>query len=701
VSDRGSEPPGAADSTTGDDTAADGGTAREGSETEPPVPEYETSQYVPGTESKVEQQLRERLLSEKFGPVRAYFKTRPEQHWKLQERLNQGRFGHTYDVFLTRAATYTAAAGLIGALVGIIVVVALAQSGLLAGISAPSFVPAWIAEPVAANRLVIATATSVTSLGLLTAGVFWYSFYYYPSMIVGARRRSIDVTLPHAIVYMYALSFGGMEMTAVLRQMAAAEDTYGEVANEFDMIIRDVDVFGNDLFTAIRNARNLTPSDNLEQFLDDLLSVLDSGGELTTFLEDESEKYMERARDEQQAFLDALATLSEVFVVAFVAAPLFVVVTMMMLSLLGDVGTLPLAAIIYILVPVGMAGFLVVISVLSEPYKQPDHELQLDDRSPGEPTDQIREHPHFDTFQQLRQRAWLRERLADPAAVFRNYPPATLLVTLPLAILLAGGVVTTGLVEPTPTGFIDDPVLTTGLLVIAPFLVVSVPLSLFHEFARRREKEVSRRLPDALDILASANQMGVGLTEGLDLVARNLTGRLSTELRQVSNDIRWNHDIRRALLGLADRLRVSQLTRTCKILAEGSRSTGDLHRVLDIAAEDTRHRYRLARDRQQTLSSYTAVVIIGFLVYLAVIVIVNESFLGPIIGSGLTTTESGPVSISQGAVDAYRTLFFHSAIIQAVGTGLITGKLSDNRVLTGLKYSIALVLIALGVFLFI
>jgi flagellar protein FlaJ len=237
------------------------------------------------------------------------------------------------------------------------------------------------------------------------------------------------------------------------------------------------------------------------------------------------------------------------------------------------------------------------------------------------------------------------------------------------------------------------------VLVIAPFLIVSVPLSIFHEIARRRKDAVAKRLPDALDILASANQMGVGLTEGLDLVARNLTGRLAAELRHVSNDIRWNNDIRRALLGLADRLQVSQLTRTCKILAEGSRSTGDLHRVLDIAAEDTRHRYRLARDRQQTLSSYTAVVVIGFLVYLAVIVIINESFLGPITGSGLTSGGAGPVTISEGAVDAYRTLFFHSAIIQAVGTGLITGKLSDNRTLTGLKYSIVLVLIAFGVFL--
>ncbi|WP_276260278.1 type II secretion system F family protein [Haloglomus litoreum] len=696
MTDRAEGPAGDTSTAAPDPLEPDGGTAEH-----PPVPEYETDQYVPGTERDVEQEFRERILSEKFGPVRAYFKTRPDRHWKLQERLNQGRFGTTYDLFLTRAATYAAAAGIIGALVGFALAVMLAQTGALAGLSAPPFVPGWLARAVGANRVVIAGVASVTSLGLLTGGMTWLAIYYAPSAVVEVRRRSIDVTLPHAIVYMYALSFGGMEMTAVLRQMAAADDTYGEVAHEFDMIVRDVDVFGNDLFTAVRNARNITPSDNLEQFLDDLLSVLDSGGELTVFLEDESEKYMQRARDEQQSFLDALATLSEVFVVAFVAAPLFVVVTLMMLSLLGNVGTLPLAIIVYVAVPLGMAAFLVTISVLSEPYKQPSHELQLDDRSPGDPDERLRAHPHFETFQRIRRKAWLRERLSDPAAVFRNDPRTTLLVSVPIALAVLGGVVATGLAAPTPAAFIDRPVSTTALLVIAPFLIVAVPLSIFHEIARRRKDAVAKRLPDALDILASANQMGVGLTEGLDLVARNLTGRLAVELQRVSNDIRWNNDIRRALLGLADRLQVSQLTRTCKILAEGSRSTGDLHRVLDIAAEDTRHRYRLARDRQQTLSSYTAVVIIGFLVYLAVIVIINESFLGPITGSGLTSGGAGPVTISQGAVDAYRTLFFHSAIIQAVGTGLITGKLSDNRTLTGLKYSIALVLIAFGVFLLI
>lgn len=679
-----------------DDTAArrtDGGTAAER------TTGYGISRFPDDRHVGADERAR---IREEYGRLRAYYKTRPEQYHDLQRWLNQARMGTSYDVYLANSARYAVVAATLGVVLGVLLTAVLSNAGVIAQLRNPipglrGGLPAYLGR----NRGLFTGALVAILLTTVLSLTVWYGRYIYPRSVADARRRNVDVTLPHSITFMYALSYGGMSLLEVVHVLGEADDTYGEVAAEFEMISRDVELFGNDLFTALRNARNLTPSDNLEQFLDDLLSVLDSGGELTVFLEDESEKYMQRARDEQQSFLDALATLSEIFVVAFVAAPLFVVVTMMMLSLLGNVGTIPLAVIVYLVIPLGMTAFLVIISVLSEPYKQPDHQLQLDDREPGDPSEAVRSHPHFGTFRRLRERAWLSDRLADPTAVFREYPPATLLVTVPLALVLLGGIVTTGLADPTPAAFIDAPVSTTALLVIAPFLLVSVPLSLFHELARRRSEAISRRLPDALDILASANQMGVGLVEGLDLVARNLSGRLAVELRRVSNDIRWNNDIRRALLGLADRLQVSQLTRTCKILAEGSRSTGDLHRVLDIAAEDTRHRYRLARDRQQTLSSYTAVVIIGFLVYLAVIVIINESFLGPITGSGLTTGDSGPVTISQGAVDAYRTLFFHSAIIQGVGTGLITGKLSDNQVLTGLKYSIALVLVAFGVFLFL
>jgi|GEM_PF-4821002 len=300
----------------------------------------------------------------------------------------------------------------------------------------------------------------------------------------------------------------------------------------------------------------------------------------------------------------------------------------------------------------------------------------------------------------------LHYRVTEPAlGAFEEYilEELTLLFSVPLAAAYLGiAAVVFG--TPSADGILSTPFRTTSLFLVAPFLVVATPMSIVHEQSRRQRRHVASRLPDALDILASSNQMGVSLVEGFGLVARNVTGRFAEELRHVRNDIRWNHDMRSALLSMADRMAVPQLTRTCKILAEGSRSTGNLHQVLKIAAQDTRHRLQMERAREQELQTYVAVVAIGFLVYLGTVVVIDQSFLAPVI-ERIGETESGEldqlINVGAGDVSTYNALFLHSALVQAVGTGLIIGELADSDVRSGLKYSIALVLVALAVFAFV
>lgn len=667
-------------------------------EGEVPVPEYETDQYLPGSDLSPE---RLRLLREEFGYIRTYFKTRPDRHWKLQRWLNQAHFGVTYDRYLTRVVSYAAIAWLFGTLLGAVSTVLLVQTGSLSAIDVPTFgAPAELVAFVVSNRVVVAgsviTLLSATIFGVLT----WVAAYYYPYLAVDVRRRNMDIMLPHAIVYMYALSFGGMDFADVLREMAET-DTYGEVADEFDTVVRDVEVFGNDLFTALRNARNLTPSDQMEEFLDDMLSVLDSGGDMTEFLKQESEKYMENAADEQKIFLETLATLSEIFIVTFVAAPLFLIVTLMMMSFLGAPTISGMYVLVYGLIPAGMLGFLLVVSLLSRPYAEPDHRIEALDGS-VRPTGLAELHPDFPAFARLRLRARIREWLRDPLNPFKERPVLVLLFSVPAGVLVTALLVAQGYAEPSVTAAFEKPLPVAVTFFAAPFVVATLPLSAFHEWRRRRQRHIAKRFPDALNLLASANQMGVRLTDGLDMLARNLSGFFADEMRKVRNDIDWNHDARRALLGLAERMNVSQLTRTCKIIAEGSRSTGELHRVLSIAAEDTRHRYRLDRARHRELSSYTAIVIIGFLVYLGVIVIVDNSFLAPLaeqsVSTGATGGVTGPFSVGNVDIEQYHALFLHSALVQAVGTGFITGKLSDDDLFAGLKYSIVLICVTVGVF---
>ena len=667
-----------------------------------PVPEYESKQYLPAGGMSG---ARRAVLVEKFGPVRTYFKSRPGAHVGLQRRLNQARFGTTYDIYLTRTVVYALVVGFAFAVAGIAVTAGLARVGALEGLQAPFAVSEgtllWdLVVFVAANRVFFFGAT-ITLSGMVTGvTVTWLTRYYYPFLLVDSRSRNIDVMLPHAIVYMYALSFGGMDFLTTLRRMAEAEDTYGEVANEFDTIVRDVEVFGNDLFTAIRNTRNLTASDNLEMFLDDLLSVLDSGGDVTAFLHDESEKYMQRSQEEQKQFLTTLAVLSEVFIVGFVAAPLFLFVTLIMMTFLGSAGFSMLFAIVYLVIPFGMLGFIVLVSTISEPYKPPMHNVTRE--TEPETLRDLLEAPgaEYDLVRRTRIRQWLDSIVSNPFRVFERKPELTCILSVPTVVVYLGLVwATAG--APTADQFTTVPFRTTVLYALVPFLLVTVPISVAHEYGRRHKRQVATRLPDALDILASSNQMGVQLADGLSLVARNVSGRFAVELQRVRNDIRWNYDIRGALLSLADRMEVPQLTRTCKILAEGSRSTGNLHQVIKIAAQDTRHRLQMERARQQELNSYVAVVLIGFLVYLGTLVVIDQSFLAPVIEqtAGVESEQLDElINVGAGTVSMYHMLFLHSALIQAIGTGLIVGELADNDVRTGLKYSIVLVLLAVVIF---
>jgi flagellar protein FlaJ len=669
-----------------------------------PLPEYEVSQYFPRSREMTDDEMG--ALREQYGSIRAYFKAHPGRYRETQRWLNQARIGTTYDVYLTRSVHLALLAGGAGALVGGVVAWLLADAGVLAALDSPLTIGGSVGSFLAANRVLFAALLLTLVVGGTTAGSTWLFRYYYPQNLVANRERAINVMLPHALTYMYALSHGGMNLLAVFESLAGSEDTYGEVALEFDMVARDMQLFGNDMVTALRNARNLTPSDELEQFLDDLIGLLDSGGDVTAFLEDQADNYTEAAKEEQEGFLETLSVLSEVFIVGFVAAPLFLVVTLMVISFLGGSTLLQMAALIYVGLPLGMLAFLLLIDLLSAPYVQPD-DVQLEERRERPiDTSDVADDERYLAYQRGKRSEQLVAFARDPLAALRRSPVLTLVFTGPASVAFVLGMVLRGTVTPSVDALLVDPVTVTTLLFVLPALIVAMPLSYYHERKRRRENLLAARFPDTLNVLSSANHMGIPLVDALDMVARWSKGSLADEIRVVRNDVRWNHDLTDALLGLGNRLNVPHISRTIKLVAEGGRSSGDMSRILAIAAEDTRTRHRIERARHRAMSSYLAIVMIGFLVYLLVIVLIDASFLGAIAEATATAPEDTPtgagvVGFTNVPLDTYRALFFHSVIVMAAGAGLLAGKLGSNDTLSGLKYSIGLTMVALATFVLV
>jgi len=158
---------------------------------------------------------------------------------------------------------------------------------------------------------------------LVGAYVVWALLMRWPAIEKKNRSVRINLTLHNAVAYMYAMRKGGAQLTSIFTALSEHAQTYGEVALEFRQVVRDVDYFGADVVSAIRHLGETTPSEKLKDFLEDLLSVIESGGDMTEFLSSRVRLYQEQARFEQKQFLTILSMVAESYVTLFVAGPLF------------------------------------------------------------------------------------------------------------------------------------------------------------------------------------------------------------------------------------------------------------------------------------------------------------------------------------------------------------------------------------------
>jgi len=236
-------------------------------------------------------------------------KEREDQYHTLKKELKQARMAMSYEMYLSNIIFYSVLAGLVGAILGLIVAfLVIVVIGLPDQITHLTFSQemAWILD----FKELIVGAIIFIFLTLALGGTTFVLFLIYPKFLVGERKGSINRNLPSAVTFMYALSRSGMNIIELFRALSASRYTYGEVSREVEMILRDMDYFGSDLRTALHNISELTPSDKFQDLMYNLLTVIDSGGDIPSYFRDKSEQYAQSAKYEQKGFLETLALIA-------------------------------------------------------------------------------------------------------------------------------------------------------------------------------------------------------------------------------------------------------------------------------------------------------------------------------------------------------------------------------------------------------
>lgn len=183
-----------------------------------------------------------------------------------------------------------------------------------------------ILAPMRISILAVPTYALKIALVVVVIAIVWIIVYFHPFFKISSRAKQIDRELPYAINFMAALASANVPISRIFGALARQRDILPEMAKEAALMYRDMVVFNYDIMTAILNAISRSASVKLQDFLQGIITITYTGGNLKNYLMTKAEQYMFELRQEQRKDLEALSVIIESFVVVGVAAPIFLVI---------------------------------------------------------------------------------------------------------------------------------------------------------------------------------------------------------------------------------------------------------------------------------------------------------------------------------------------------------------------------------------
>ena len=175
--------------------------------------------------------------------------------------------------------------------------------------------------------------------------------------------RDIDKRLPAAMSFISAMASANVNIDVIFKELAR-QPIYGEIRVEAEWITRDTELLGIDILTAIKKSATRTPSKKFQDFLQGVITTSTSGGQLKPYFLLKAEEYETEQKLEMKALTETLGLLAESFVVVVVAFPLFLVLILAIMALVGgNSGStmMILYVVVFLMIPLSQFGFIFVI----------------------------------------------------------------------------------------------------------------------------------------------------------------------------------------------------------------------------------------------------------------------------------------------------------------------------------------------------
>lgn len=202
------------------------------------------------------------------------------------------------------------------------------------------------------------------TLSMAICGVFFFLFTNYPKLLIRDRTRSIEKNLPFAGIYLSTLSSSNLPPHKIFEIFSGFEE-FGEVTKEIKRIVRDMEMFGLNVYEGLERAVTRTPSDKLRDLFWSILSTLRAGGNLSAYLSEKSKTFLFDYRRKLEEFSHSLTVFLEIYLTALVLGAIFFTILTSIMAGFGGIDRINIMFLqfflIFFFIPLISFGFIVLV----------------------------------------------------------------------------------------------------------------------------------------------------------------------------------------------------------------------------------------------------------------------------------------------------------------------------------------------------
>jgi tight adherence protein B len=143
---------------------------------------------------------------------------------------------------------------------------------------------------------------------------------------------------------------------------------------------------------------------------------------------------------------------------------------------------------------------------------------------------------------------------------------------------------------------------TVPAMLLGTAICMALPFLKLRYDRNRRMSKIEEQLPDAVDVIRRALRAGHPFSAALRLVAEDLEQPIAKEFELTFGDLNYGNDVRRAMLGLLDRVpSVTMMSFVTAVLLQRE-TGGNLAEILEQISKVVRGRFKFFR-KVRTLSA--------------------------------------------------------------------------------------------------